>query len=359
MNVGCHMDNKGNMIQLITSAPTIGANAAQIYLSSRQAWSRGRRISLRESTESKELMSVTGLKLVVHGKLIYNFSREAVGSWSRQIDVLVDELRQASLLGADVIIHQGKGLDMTPTESKKNFVTNLVSVLEKVSDLNNKLVLENSCQQGTELGYTLDGLCELDEMFPENLRKSRIRYCLDLCHVFVSGELDMRRGDDVEMWLKRFDERIGLDRLSVVHFNDSAEVFDAHNDHHGDLMAGFIGNPLLGGSSDGFRKLISILKSREIPLILETPGDYVAIEDQIRLVRSWVDGDDEYEKLYMKTHEHFISKAQKDNYPKMEKHLAKMRKRAKPITLKVNLKPVSNDPPVRKIKVIIKDRPHS
>ena len=309
MRIGCDLTRGksggiSNLTGTITEIPTLGGTALQIYISIKRGWKMGSRIRDDDLQTAIDILQATGIYVIVHGKLLYNFAR--AGTWMNQNRLLGTELQESARFGASLVIHQGKYLEMDQMLSRQNYVENLTEIVDQNPTLTNYLVLENSSHQGTEMGYTLTDLVLIDQMFPERVRL-RIKYCLDLCHVFVSGELDMRDPVQVRSWLTRFNQELGLKRLEVVHFNDSSEPFGSQHDHHADLMSGFIGNPLLGGSTHGYQELIRILSEYDIPLIMETSGEYTPLTDQIKLVRSWSVGDQEYEKIY---HNQYLDRIQ-------------------------------------------------
>ena len=301
MRIGCDLTRGksggiSNLTGTITEIPTLGGTALQIYISIKRGWKMGSRIRDDDLQTAIDILQATGIYVIVHGKLLYNFAR--AGTWMNQNRLLGTELQESARFGASLVIHQGKYLEMDQMLSRQNYVENLTEIVDQNPTLTNYLVLENSSHQGTEMGYTLTDLVLIDQMFPERVRL-RIKYCLDLCHVFVSGELDMRDPHQVRSWLARFDSELGLKRLEVVHFNDSSEPFASQKDHHADLRCGFIGNPALGGSTRGYHELIRILKAYDVPLILETAGNYIPLNDQIKLIRSWSIGDQKYEEIYL------------------------------------------------------------
>lgn len=217
--------------------------------------------------------------VVVHGKYLYNFCRNA--SW--QHPLLIKELQQADKVGADVIIHQGKNmaeLKLTRDQAHQTFATNVSAVLSDMARLGckNRLILENSARQGTECGYSLDDLYDIYSRIDD---KARVGFCIDLCHIFVAGELDVRVAEDVQAWFERFDKLIGLDKLSVVHFNDSNTDFNGANDNHGSIGRGYIGK----ASTAGFQYVCRLATTHGIPLILETSP--VFMKTELPLVQKW------------------------------------------------------------------------
>ena len=237
-------------------------------------------------------ISKTGQFTVLHGKYIYNFARKDVET---QIESLVQEIEWANAIGCDVVIHQGKNIateKMSKLEAINNYVRNLSEVIERTFDSSSMLLLENSAGQGTELGYTLDELSYIYHQFDDTVRE-RIGFCIDTCHIFVAGELDVRVKDEVVNFFERFNQMIGGDKLKCIHFNDSGVPFGGKHDVHGDLFGGYISNPLLGGNPDGLKAVAKMAAKLQIPLVFETP--YLVrdrVPDQVNyqhmLIESWV-----------------------------------------------------------------------
>lgn len=288
--VGFHVssDAHGGLYYAITSGYQAGANAMQVCLSPPARTSPCAQLSGDEIEKITSFVREHSLYLVVHGKYIYNFCNGV--TW--QQTSLLDELSWAAKIGADVVIHQGKNtakLGLTREQALRAFAYNLGQVLDRARQqkLTNRVILENSCQQGTECGYTVQELAQIYNYFTPT-QQAQLGFCLDLCHVFVAGAMDVRRPASVHVFFQRFNELIGLDKLKVIHFNDSKIKFDGHNDSHEQLLMGFIGKAELGGSSQGFREVVKLAKQHQIPLVLETPGDP---SHQVQLLDAWWQAD--------------------------------------------------------------------
>jgi deoxyribonuclease IV len=234
-------------------------------------------------------MSRSELKLIYHAKYVYNFCRQTVPN---QVESLIQEVRWATQLGCDVVIHQGKNVateHMSKLEAITNYVRNVTEVIEQTPDSSSRLLLENSAGQGTELGFTLTELSYIYNQFDDVIRE-RIGICLDTCHIFASGQLDLRNVGSVKTFLGQFDQSIGLDKLGCLHLNDSDVQFGQKKDRHGDFMRGYITNPLLGGCVDGLSHLVSVVSERDIPIVFETPCSIDGMYGfQTRLVKTWID----------------------------------------------------------------------
>ena len=299
--VGAHLAKGQNLANTIHSIIEMGGNAIQFFLSSPINSGAGTTLKKSEIETAQQLRGQ--IYLIVHGKYILNFCRPRQGSTEWQFNCLKTDLRQAAQIGADVIIHQGKNLKelgLSPTEAQQTFVNNITAILAETPELENRIILENSCQQGTEMGYTVAQLADIFNLIDPEYRP-RIGFCLDLCHLFVSGACDVRSADAVKTLFDDFERLIGFEYLKVIHFNDSRTAFGACNDNHDDLLIGQIGNPHLGGSSAGFKTIVKQAKACGIPMILETPRNTVesSTEAQINLIRTWANGNQDQEAKYI------------------------------------------------------------
>jgi len=293
-----------------------GGQAAQVYMSSNQRWAQGAALTDKEVSDLQELCCETGLYLVCHGKLLLNLCHDEI-SGPRVMPALISDMQAAARIGADVVIHQGKNLaslELSREEALTRFVLNVQSAIDSTPELNNRILLENSCQQGTELGYSLKELTTIWRLLEPEYR-TRVGFCLDTCHAHVGGMMDIADPDSVEEVFAEFDNTIGLEHLHVIHFNDSEVRFDGHNDSHANILLGYGGNPGLKGNSDGLRKVVEIAHEHDIPLILETPGsgsadNAIPIQAQLQLILGWAAGGTEAEtaeKEYLTTYREPIS----------------------------------------------------
>lgn len=241
-------------------------------------------------------------RIVVHGKFIYNFCRQPQHEF--QSNILSQELQLASLLNADVIIHQGKlveDIQCSKLEALDNYVQGITLALDMSEQigLTNKVILETSAKQGSELGYSLNELAYIYNQFSDH-HQQRIGICVDLCHTFVSGELDARDINSIKSYFTNFTQlfsdnqdngQFNLDKLNYIHYNDSKVKFGKCADRHEDIGFGFIGNSDVNynGNIEGFKYIAQVATQHGIPMILETPCDpqHTDPKTQMDMVISW------------------------------------------------------------------------
>ena len=69
--------------------------------------------------------------------------------------------------------------------------------------------------KGSEIGRTFS---ELADIFDGVVYNDKLRVCFDTCHVHDSGYDIISHFDEV---MDEFDKTLGLDKISVLHINDS------------------------------------------------------------------------------------------------------------------------------------------
>jgi deoxyribonuclease-4 len=279
MIIGHTMSTEHGIVSAIRLIHMRGGNALQITTGPLNEMV----INQWPSDETETILKMReqyGIYIVVHGKYLYNFAHTVVSAkWQR--DLLIRELQIADSINADVVIHQGKNVNKDPN-ALKNFVDNVTMVI-KNTITKNSIILENSAHQGSEMGYTLDELITIYNMFDLDTQK-RIGICWDLCHAFVAGQ-DLRKPEIALNHMDKMIRSFGSDTHFLIHFNDSSAIFDAKNDSHAPLCCGFIGDKTKGGSVEGFKVISQFCLKHNIPIIMET--GHGNIKGEIDMIKQW------------------------------------------------------------------------
>jgi deoxyribonuclease-4 len=122
------------------------------------------------------------------------------------------------------------------------------------------LLLENTAGQGTEIGYQLNHLQAILEQVRD---RRRVGFCLDTAHAFQAG-YDLATAEGLDRLLEKFDTLIGLDKLKVLHLNDSRSKSGSRADRHWHIGEGEIG-------VSGFKNIVNHAALVHLPGIMETP----------------------------------------------------------------------------------------
>jgi apurinic endonuclease APN1 len=261
----------GEYLELSRRMEKMGGNAIQLVIGHNAYSSNSSYYPSKEDIECRR--DKIDMYLVAHG--IYTINLCNLGyQFTHNKAELIREMKVCEMMNCDLIIHQGKNTTKGQTEQHAiDIYVKAVSEIIRDSETKTvKILLENSSHTKSDMGYSIDGLAEIYSRFDDEI-KSRIGFCLDTCHAFVAGQLDMRKKESVEKFLNEFDGKIGLENLIVVHMNDSKVPYGSCIDRHEDWGYGYITNLKLEGSFNGVAYFIKEMVKRNIPMILETNGE--------------------------------------------------------------------------------------
>jgi deoxyribonuclease-4 len=135
----------------------------------------------------------------------------------------------------------------------------MTQVLERCSDTT-WLCMENTAGAGGTIGRSVEELATLYERLD---RHPRLGICLDSCHLYASG-YDVTKREELDRVLDEVDRSIGLDRLRVLHVNDSKAPVGSNRDRHENIGEGLMGN--------GLGVFLAHPQLQQLPALLEVPG---------------------------------------------------------------------------------------
>jgi deoxyribonuclease-4 len=197
----------------------------------------------------------------IHMPYLLNLASPKEDVYRKSVIVLQDELHRADALNVPyVVTHLGSHLG----HGKKKGATRIVDAINasfRTIENDVILLLENTAGTRNSMGSSFEDIKHIASKIEH---KERVGICFDTCHAFAAGYDLVSRGA-VEHTLRRFDEVIGLEKLRLVHLNDSKGGLGSRIDRHEHIGMGKIGE----------RGFTNILKSvlGKLPLILETPID--------------------------------------------------------------------------------------
>jgi len=234
-------------------------------------------ISPERATEFATRRAASGVEfLAVHTMYLLNLASPDRVLHRRSTDALLEEVRRARHLGAEVVVthlgaHTGSGTHAGIERVVRALGWVMASgVLDASPGL--RLLLENTAGSGTTIGRTF---AELGRVFDRLGAGAPVGVCLDSAHAFAGG-YDLRTEPDVEDTLRAFDGAIGLERLGLIHLNDSKYACGARRDRHEHIGWGAIGREGLGA-------LVQRSVRLGVPMILETPKTVDGREDADRM----------------------------------------------------------------------------
>ncbi|AFV76499.1 apurinic endonuclease APN1 [Thermus oshimai JL-2] len=264
---GFHLSiaGKRGVAGAVEEAMHLGLTAFQIFTKSPRSW-RTRPLSPKEVEDFRALKEMAGeIPAVIHASYLVNLGAEGE-LWEKSVQSLADDLEKARLLGVEyVVVHPGSGAPERVKEGALKALK-LAGVRQKPT-----LLLENTAGGGEKVGARFEELAWLLEDTP-------LGACLDTCHAFAAG-YDVR--EDPGGVLSELDRTVGLDRVFVVHLNDSQGDLGSRIDHHAHLLQGRIGEGLKGVLLD------PRLKGKVF--ILETPRSPEEDAWNLKVLRGWLE----------------------------------------------------------------------
>ena len=259
MRVGAHVSASGGLGKAIDRAQDIGAEAIQIFASSPRAWafrppSDKHVADFRAKSEEADVAPV-----FIHCSYLVNIGG-AADLVVKSVDLMVKNMVAASQIGAAGVIfhggsHKGAGFDAIFDQA----VGAIRDVLAE-SPGDTYLILENSAGMGAHVGSSF---AEMGKLI-SGVDSPNLKVCLDTQHSHAAGYA-IADAEGVDAVMAEFDDEIGLDRLVVVHANDSKIEFGSGVDRHENIGEGDIG-------LDGFETIMGHAAFRDVPFILEVPG---------------------------------------------------------------------------------------
>ena len=283
--IGSHVGMNGPEYYLgsVKEAISYGATTFMFYTGAPQNSFRKPLEELRIN-EGRSLLKEHGFdesKIVVHAPYIINAANPIKPELlDLSIKTIINELQRTEAFGASILVlHPGNHLGAGPEKAIEVLADSLDKVFAN-DGTNVKIAIETMAGKGSEIGITFE---EVGEIINKCQFKGRLGVCLDTCHVSDAG-YDI---NDTDCLLDEFDRVIGLDRLLVVHINDSKNIRGAHKDRHENLGYGEIG-------FDALCRIANHPRLKDIPKILETPyiNEKAPYSDEIRMLRDekFVDG---------------------------------------------------------------------
>ena len=237
----------------------------QIFTTNPSSW----QAKMADATTARaftDSLRAEGVRTVVsHANYLINLAGTEEPIYAKSRKALVGELERGAAYGLDHVIvhigsHKGAGL-----EAGYEHVESAVhAALEAVPPIGSpRLLLENSAGTGDNVGGTFEDLAELMGRLDDV--RDRVGICFDTCHAHAAG-YEMSGAEMTGDVIAELDEVLGLDRLFVIHANDTQVHAGAKADRHWHIGEGLLG-------ADAFAYMLNHPQLRDLPFILETPGD--------------------------------------------------------------------------------------
>lgn len=266
--IGAHLPLGGGMVKAAERAREIGAATIQVFADNPTAWRR-RPAPPKELPAFRRRVDELGLgPIAIHAAYLVNLAGPDEGFYESSIGVLTQELRVARDYGARFVnVHVGSHRGAGVETGVGRVAEGIRRVLADVDDAPGAamLVLENSAGGGFGLGSSVEQLASILEAgAARGVDTDRLGFCLDTAHLWGAG-VSLADPEATDGLLDAFDREIGLEKLVMIHLNDSKSTLGSNADRHQHLGAGEIG-PV------GLAHVITHPRLAGVTYVLETPG---------------------------------------------------------------------------------------
>ncbi|MFE4141640.1 deoxyribonuclease IV [Peribacillus sp. YIM B13472] len=260
LKIGSHvsMSGKGMLLAASQEAASYGSNTFMIYTGAPQN-TRRKKIEDLNIEAGRLHMEENGISdIVVHAPYIINIGNTTnPATYELGVNFLRSEIDRTEAIGArQIVLHPGAHVGAGSELGIKRIIEGLNEVL--TADDKVQIALETMAGKGSECGRSFEELAMIIDGVTHN---EKLSVCFDTCHTHDAGYNIIEDFDGV---LNEFDKLVGVDRIKVLHINDSKNERGTRKDRHENIGFGYI----------GFKALNAIVHHPQlssVPKILETP----------------------------------------------------------------------------------------
>ncbi len=265
MNIGAHVRGGGTLIPSLDAGVAIGATSIQVFVQSPRMWKPSQYApAVLEAYREAQRDHPTITDTFCHSTYLINLATSDPELYEKSVAALSHNVAVGRAMGASGVIlhvgsHKGAGFEEVVDQVVRAFTRALD---DAGADTECPILIENAAGAGGTVGRSLE---EIEALLEASGRDERLGVCLDTQHLFASG-VDYATPSAARRLLKDVDRRIGIERLRCLHLNDSKTAFGSNRDRHANIGEGEIGEA-------GLAALVGHPAVRELPLLLEVPGD--------------------------------------------------------------------------------------
>ena len=273
MKFGTHVSIAGGLDKAPERAYELGCECFQLFTRS----PRGGQPSRLDDEVINNFLSDCdkyGLEnYYVHTPYFINLASKDKKVRNNSIRLIREDLERSSLLKVkSIMTHLGSSKGMEREEAVKNVAESVVKILDGYKG-SSVLMLENSAGQGDTIGDTFEEVHEILRLADID----EVMVCIDTAHMFGAG-YDLRDKKSLDQTIKKIEDSFGLERVMLIHGNDSKVDLGERKDRHEHIGKGKIGE-------EGFKAIVSDPRLKHLDIIVENPPDKVA--EDIKLLKSY------------------------------------------------------------------------
>ena len=261
VRVGVHVSIAGRISNAVDRAAERGCDVFQIFSRNPRGW-RIKDLSPEDAESFVVKLERSSIGPVFdHMPYLPNLASPKDDVYSNSVATLTTELLRCDQLHIPYLVtHMGSHLGAGKATGLKRIVEAINSAFSAAEN-SVMLLLENTAGTKNSMGGSFVDIAGIIDA----LDTKRVGVCLDTCHLFAAG-YELRTPDGLDRTIEDFNSNIGLQKLKLVHLNDSKGGLGSKLDRHEHIGIGAIGEA-------GFKTILGSEKLRDLPFILETPID--------------------------------------------------------------------------------------
>ena len=258
---GAHMSIAGGFDKALERGEKIDCHTIQIFTKNNNQW-KEKEITDEELHRFHSLHNKFQIASVVaHDSYLINLASPDPDLHRKSMESFFHEMERCEKLKIPYIVfHPGAHTGSGEKAGLKKIAQGINLLLKRGKGFKVSLLLETTAGQGTNLGYKFEHLAEVIKMVRQ---KKSVGVCVDTCHIFAAG-YDITSLKGYKKTFETFDKLIGIEKLKVIHLNDSKKELASRVDRHEHIGKGFLGQK-------PFRFLVNDKRFVNVPKILETP----------------------------------------------------------------------------------------
>jgi deoxyribonuclease-4 len=263
MRLGAHMSISGGVEKAVVRGQEVGCEAMQIFTKNSNQW-KAKPLTAAEVAAFRDACQTAGIgPVIAHSAYLINLAAPDETLYEKSIHAFLDELQRCELLGIPyLVVHPGAHMGTGEEQGLKRIAAAIDRIHGETPTMQSAMTLEVTAGQGTALAYKFEHFAAILEQVHN---PDRLWFCLDTCHLLAAG-YDFRTRKGYDQMMDAWEDLVGIERIGVIHLNDSKKDLGSHVDRHEHIGQGYIG-------TKGFEFLLNDRRLAELPMVLETPKD--------------------------------------------------------------------------------------
>jgi deoxyribonuclease-4 len=278
MRLGAHMSISGGVEKAVIRGQEVGCETIQIFTKNSNQW-KAKPLTAAEIHAFRDACQTAGIgPVVAHSAYLINLAAPDAALYAKSIQACLDELQRCDALDIPyLVIHPGAHLGTGEEQGLERIAAAIDQIHRQAPTLRASLTLEVTAGQGTVLASKFEHMAAILAQVAE---PERLGFCLDTCHLLAAG-YDFRTRQGYDQMMAAWEALVGVERIRVVHLNDSKKDLGSRVDRHEHIGQGYIG-------TQGFELLLNDPRLSHLPMVLETPKDDDADVRNLAMLRSLI-----------------------------------------------------------------------